>query len=84
MPGKTHQVGYDSDSVLASFQALRDATLTHPAIDDDATVHRPRAACEEFGDRATWSEIDPGLVDVVMPAAVSMAANFDSGGHGGL
>jgi hypothetical protein len=63
---------------------LRDATLTDPAIDDDATVHRSRAAGEEFGDRATWSEIDPGLVDVVMPAAVSMAANFDSGGHGGL
>jgi len=93
MPGETHQVGYDDDSVSASFQASRGrcdveasrgATLSDRDIDGDTAVHRSRAAGEEFGDRAPWSEIDPGPTDLVMSAAMSIAANFNAGGHGGL
>jgi hypothetical protein len=52
--------------------------------DGDTAVHRSRAARGEFGDRAPWSEIDPRLTDLVTPAAMSIAANFDAGGLGGL
>jgi hypothetical protein len=79
MPGETHQVDYDGDSVSASFQALRarydveaarDATLADRDIDGRV-------------DRAPWSEMDPSLTDQVMPDAVSMAAILGSGGRGG-
>jgi hypothetical protein len=93
MPGETHQVDYDGDSVSASFQALRaccdveaspDATLADRDIGGDTAVNRSRAAGEEPGDRAPWSEIGPRLTDLVTPAAMSKAANVHAGGHGGL
>jgi hypothetical protein len=93
MPGETHYVGWDSDGVKAPFKASsarcderapRDAALGDPGIDGDTAVHRSRAAGEGFGDRAPWFEIDPGMTDLVMPAAMSIAANFGAGGLGGL
>jgi hypothetical protein len=51
--------------------------------DGDTAVHRSTAARGEFGDRAPWSEIDPRLTDLVMPAAMSKAANLNAGGRGG-
>jgi hypothetical protein len=92
MPGETHQVDYDGDSVSASFHALRarcdveaarDATLAERDIDDDMAVNRSRAADEEPGDRTPWSEIGPRLTDLVTPAAMSKAANLNAGGRGG-
>ena len=93
MPGETHQVDYEGNSVSASFQALRarcdveaarDATLADRDIDGDTAVNRSRAAGEESGDCAPWFEIDLGMTDLVMPAAMSIAVNFDAGGLGGL
>ena len=92
MPGETHQVDYDGDGVSASFQALRarcdvevarNATLADRDIGGDMAVHRSRAAGEESCDRGSWFEIDPRLTDLVMPAAMPMAANLNAGGRGG-
>jgi hypothetical protein len=79
MPGETHQVDYDSDSVSTPFQALRvrcdveaarDATCADRDIDGRA-------------DRVAWSEMDSSLTDQVMPDAVSVAAILGPVGRGG-
>ena len=94
MPGQTHQVDDDGDSVSPSFHALRarcgreaprDATLADRGggSSSGGGASRPRAASEGFGDRALRADIDPRLTDLVMPDAVPAAVTFGPGGRGG-
>jgi hypothetical protein len=63
---------------------LCDVTLADFGIDCGGALDLWSAPLDEFGDRAPWSAFPRRSVDLVMPAAVSIDANFGAGGHGGL